>query len=193
MGPTILSSTRGCDICKGKGAKEKFKAILQKYATIDKHKCPKWYYHCQNGDYDPPITYPRIQPHPATKQHEANWSDEIQAEGPIGLLIEAVVWNGLVIDSDLKIWQKKEEPNNLIDMPYQSLQSQLIMMAARAWTLADWERKHHENTTARGMREIDKGASRISMALKDEEKGIVRTAISGGNIPTKEIAKSNQD
>ena len=124
-------------ICERKGAKNQFIAILRKYATIDKDKWPKWYHQCHHGDHRPPTTYPRAQPHPATKAHEPNWSDEIQAKGPIGLLIEAVVWNGLVIDDDLKIWQRNEEPIDLVKMPYQTLQTQLLMMAARARTLAE--------------------------------------------------------
>ena len=47
------------------------------------------------------------QPHPTTKEYDADWDREIQAEGPIGLLIEAIVWNGLVIDKEMRIWQRK--------------------------------------------------------------------------------------
>ena len=67
------------------------------------------------------------------------------------------------------------------------------MMATRARALADWERKHHQIITARGLREIDKEAGEISTALNDEEKGIVRTAISGGNLAAKEVPMFSQD
>ena len=107
------------------------------------------------------------------KEHATNWSDGIQAEGPTCLLIEAVVCNGLVIDNDLKIWQRNEEPIDLARTPYQNLQAPLLMMAARARTLAEWARKHHVNTTTRGLRGIDKEANQLSTKLTDEEKDIV--------------------
>ena len=131
-------------ICKRKGANGQFKAMLGKYAAKNKDQWPKWCYQYNPENHHPPTTFPGVQPHPATKAHEPNWSDEIQAKGPIGLLIEAVLWNGLVIDNDLKIWQKHEEPIDLVIMPYQNLQTQLLMMAARARTLAEWDRRHHE-------------------------------------------------
>ncbi len=81
--------------------------------------------------------------------------------GPIGLLIEAVIWNGLVIDADMKIWQRKEEPIDLLRMPYQSLKPQLLMTAARARSLAEWNR----NTSTPGPREIDRETSQVDPGL----------------------------
>ena len=72
--------------------------------------------------------------------------------GPVGLLIAAISWNGLVIDKDLKIWQHNEEPIDLVNTPYQSLQPQLLMMAARARTIAEWDIRHHINTLTRWLR-----------------------------------------
>ena len=67
------------------------------------------------------------------------------------------------------------------------------MMAARVRTLAEWERKHHANTLARGLREIDKEANQLNPKLSDEEKGGIRTAIMGGIIAKQEVAKFNED
>ena len=72
---------------------------------------------------------------------------------PVGLLIAAVVWNGLVFDKDLEIWQRDEEPIDFVHTPYQSLQPQLLMMAARAKILAGWDRNHHINSLTRGLRD----------------------------------------
>ena len=54
----------------------------------------------------------------------------------MGLLIESVVWNGLVIDRDFKIWQTKEEVISILGMPYQDLKKQVHMAATRA---VDWD------------------------------------------------------
>ena len=64
--------------------------------------------------------------------------------GPIGLLIESIVWNGLAIDRGLNIWQRNEQPVYLLKMPYQDLKPQLHMMATRARTLA--ESRRHTST-----------------------------------------------
>ena len=111
----------------------------------------------------------------------------------MGLPIAASTWNGLVIDKDLKIWQQNKEPIDLVDRPYQSLQPQLLMMAVRARTLAEWDRRHHINTLTRGIRRIDREASQLDPKLPVEEKGIVRTALMGGSAAKQEIAKYNED
>lgn len=56
------------------------------------------------------------------------------------------------------------------------------MMAVRARIIAEWNRVHHVNTLTRGLREIDKEASRLDPKLPAEEKGIVRTALMGGSL-----------
>ena len=75
----------------------------------------------------------------------------LPAQGPIGLLIASVIWHGLKIDEDLKIWQQDEERIDFLETPYESLQPQLSQMAARARTVA--EHLIHTPRT-RGLREI---------------------------------------
>ena len=133
------------------------------------------------------------QPHPSTKAHAPNWDEDIEAMGPVGLFIAAINWNCLVIDTDLKIWQYNEEPIDLVNTPYQSLQPQLLMMAARARTIAEWTRLHLMNDQTRGLREIDKEASQPDPKLPAEEKGIIRTAVMGGSMAKHDIAKYNED
>ena len=42
------------------------------------------------------------------------------ALGPIGLLIESIVWHGMKIDGSLRLWQHKEEPLDILKVPYQN-------------------------------------------------------------------------
>ena len=44
--------------------------------------------------------------------------------------IESVVWSGLAIDADFKVWQRDEEPIDILKMPYQSLKTMLLKTAA---------------------------------------------------------------
>ena len=113
--------------------------------------------------------------------------------GAIGLLIVAITWNGLVIGKDLEIWQHNEEPIGLVNAPYQSLQPQLLMMAADARTTAGWNKRHHANTLTKGLREIEKEASQLDSKVPAEEQGVVRTALMGGSMAKQEIAKYNED
>lgn len=64
---------------------------------------------------------PNEQLHPSTNEHDLDCCDDISPLGPIGLLIESVVWHGMRIDDDLRIWQRKEEPISIMEGPYQNL------------------------------------------------------------------------
>ena len=65
------------------------------------------------------------------KGHDPDWDANLEARGPVGLLISAILWHGLKIDKDFKVWQDKEEAVDILQTPYQSLQPQLMQMAAR--------------------------------------------------------------
>ena len=68
------------------------------------------------------------------------------------------------------------------------------MMAARARTIAEWDRRHHTNTLTIGPIELDKEASQLDPTLPDDaEKGIIRTAWMGRSMAKREIAKYNED
>ena len=84
--------------------------------------------------------YPLGQPHPATRAHDEDWKGSIEAVGPVGLLIEAAVWHGMVIDQHLRLWQDKEEPIDILKMPYQHLKTQVHMAVGRARTRGEWAR-----------------------------------------------------
>ena len=112
--------------------------------------------------------------------------------GPVGLLIAALNWNGLAIDKDFKIWQYDEEPIDLVNTPYQSIQPQLLMMVARAITIAEWNRMHQANNQTRGLGEIEHEASQLHAKSPAEEKGMVRRAQMGGSMAKQDIAKYNE-
>ena len=61
------------------------------------------YHEDLTGDGNPPTIFPAHHPHPFTKTHASNRGEEIEAMGPIGLLIAALNWNGLASDKDFKV------------------------------------------------------------------------------------------
>ena len=83
--------------CKKEGADDRIKSLLRDYAT--KHKkngtWPKWYRHENPSEATEDETFPNEQPHPSTKEYEKGWSDQIMPLGPIGLMIESIVWHGI--------------------------------------------------------------------------------------------------
>ena len=114
--------------CKKAIAEERFKNLLKIHAT--KHKrggqLPKWYWDQSQNDDGKDEAYPNAQPHPSTNEHDLEWSDDISPLGPIGLLIESVVWHGMRIDDELRIWQRKEEPISIMKVPYQNLKPLIL-------------------------------------------------------------------
>ena len=72
--------------------------------------------------------------------------------GPIGLLIESITWHGMKIDSNLRIWQKNEEPISILAVPYQNLKPLTMKAAGRARNRAEWHRggeQQERQSTAR--------------------------------------------
>ena len=134
--------------------------------------------------------YPEAQPHPSTKEHDVDWNKEIQPRGPVGLLIESLVWHGLAIDQDLRIRQKNEPAIDILNMPYQSLKKLVLQAAARARTRAEWKR-NTGSTTSNEILEIDRDLSQVSKVLNDLEKGIVAASMMGGTQAKCETAKHN--
>ena len=118
-----LQVRRTC--CKTPKARERFRKTILRYATDNKEgdEWPKWYHHCGEERNKRPDVYPPPLPHPTTKDYSRNWDDNIDPQGPIGLLVESLVWSGLVIDDNFNIWQHKEQPVSLVDNPYQSLKN----------------------------------------------------------------------
>ena len=78
-------------------------------------------------------------------RHGPDLDRDLEAKGPVGLLISAILWDGLKIDKDFKVWQDKKEPVAILETPYQRLQ-QLMQMAARPRTKAAWLLKQKHTT-----------------------------------------------
>ena len=170
---------------------ELFRNIITMYAG--KHgsgeSWPQWYQHQEEGSCAKATRYPIPQPHPTTKHHDDQWDSEIDAYGPIGLMIQAIIWNGLVIDSQFRVWQPDEEPINILRMSYQHLKQHTNMMAARARSQAEWI----QNEATIRVKEIDRQASQVCGKITDETTGFTRTIMMGGGIAKEEISKYNQD
>ena len=181
---------RACS--KKEEAITEFKEMIWEYAEKNKEgrNWPKWFHPNKGENSTRPERYPAEQPHPTTKDHDSNWRAQITPEGPIGLLIESIIWNGLVLDGEMRIWQSEEEPIDLIAFPFQKLKVALNATAARARTRAEWLRR---NSKRMNVREIDRTASQIDPKLSDESTGLVRTIMMGGTMAKQEIAKFNED
>ena len=131
--------------CKSKGMANRYKDMLRRYA--DKHmkgqEWPRWYQQtCKedNSKEGRPCMFLIEQPHPSTNQHQADWRKDLEQYGPVGLLVESIIWHGMVIDQHMRIWQQNEEPIDILQMPYQSLRVSIQAAAARARTKAEWMR-----------------------------------------------------
>ena len=148
-------------------------------------KRPTWYLH---DDVDPtckPSQYPPPQPHPSTKDFDKDWGLEIDPQGPVGLFIESIVWNGLVVDDKFRIWQPNEQPVDILAMPFQNLKKQVYMLSTRARTRDEWARV--ASIKIAGLREIDRDVAAINPKLTGEEQAMVRTVISGIAQPLPEM------
>ena len=112
--------------------------------------------------------------------------------GPIGLLIESTIWHGMKIDSNLKLWQKNEEPISILAVPYQNLKALIMKAAGRARNRAEWHRGA-SSKRGRAPLEIDNDLSRIAPTTDEEGKGILRVVQMGGNLAGNEIVGFNED
>jgi len=135
--------------------------------------------------------HPPEQPHPSTKEHDDDWDADLKTQGPVGLLIESVLWHGMAIDGDLKIWQKGEPPIDLINAPYQNLKLLLMHAAVRARTRAEWSR-NTDNLASREIREIDRELSQVDKELTEEEKNMVKTSLMGGIKPNAKLQNTTK-
>ena len=105
------------------------------------------------------------------------------------MFIESIVWSGLAIDRDFKVWQVKEEAISILGMPYQDLKKQIHMAGTRARTRAEWNRE--ATTRMEDLIEIDRNASYIEPGLEDEERGIIQSVQCGGNMGKQLISTFN--
>ena len=110
--------------------------------------------------------------------------------GPVGLLIEAVVWSGMRIDQELRIWQRNEEPIDILRMPYQVLKVSINRAVTRARNNAEYYR---DTTNRIQAREIDREASQVDKELPEEEQGYVRSGMIGSTLGKQSIANINED
>ena len=112
--------------------------------------------------------------------------------GPVGLLVESVVWHGMKIDAELRIWQRKEEPIIILKVPYQNLKPLILKAAGRSRNRAEWHRGV-SSKRGRAPLEIDDEVSQVVATFEEEEKGLLRVVQMGGTQALNEIADYNQD
>ena len=105
--------------CKTPESIHRFKKILNSYVksqtshtdgahpvgdSCDGLKTPSWYHDANAANAQPPRNFapPKNRKGDAisTPHHDSG----VPAQGPVGLLIASIIWHGLKIDDDFKIW-----------------------------------------------------------------------------------------
>lgn len=180
--------------CNKTEAEDKFRNILKTYAERHRRgmQWPKWYREASTENNGNSQQFPSEQPHPSTNDYNTDWNHEIDPIGPVGLLIESIVWHDTKIDDDLQIWQKNEEPLSIMKAPYQNVQPLILKLAGRSRNRGEWSRGA-SCKRSRVPLEIDNDVSRSAQRFDDETKGILRTVQMGGNHALNDIADYNQD
>jgi len=189
----VMQVRRTC--AKKPGAEEKFKRTIKKYAAIHKDqqgRWPRWYMPNDSEDTGETFAWPSEQPHPSTQEYDKHWNKCICPLGPTGLLIEAALWHGLVIDDQLVLRQKAEQPIDILKVPYQNLNMLTLHAAAVARGRAEWGR-NTSSTIVKECREIDRDATLVDPQMEQMAKGIVRTTQMGSQMHKCGISKFNQD
>lgn len=174
-------------IAKSNGSIQLIKYNLRKHVQ-QQPKPPTWYH---SG---PGAPKPQSYPAPGTRRGESIIADTHdmtgEAQGPIGLLVASIAWNGLKIDDNIRIWQSREDPIDIVHTPIQTLKKLLLHTGARSRTQAEHSSKR---PMLRGLREIDTQASKIHKSFSKEEEGFLKNILSGGKMAPNAISKINED
>lgn len=176
-------------ICKRPHARQSLKETLLLYlhqakgAGLPTH----WYREGElmeeNQEYPEPLSHP-------TKFKSGKWKLVLGAKGPVGLLIQAAMRCGAQIDEEFRLWQRKEVPLDLLNVPYQHLSQSLLEAVARARTKAAKGTK----TINAILSEIDAYVTNASLKVLDEEqKALVNVLKSGGGYGKVDLAKLDSD
>ena len=100
-------------VCKKPGTKGQFLRILKLYSAQSPQQPPGWFHDDTTGEGKPPHSFPTPQDRRGLYGTGQHVHETLEADGPVGLLISSLIWNGLMIDKDFKIWQYQEEPIDL--------------------------------------------------------------------------------
>ena len=105
------------------------------------------------------------------------WKSQVEANGPIGLLLQAVYMVGAKMDTNFRIHQQNETPLDIFATPYQYLGPLCTNIAIRAGTAArEGTRKHNDVLT-----EIDREATyQRNPDRTREEAGLLKLIQHGG-------------
>ena len=172
-------------MCKRPHVRREFKETLELYVAQVKRAGldTTWYRDSMlpEGQQE----YPEPKAHPS-KNQSAKWKAVVLAKGPVGLLIQAVMRCGAQIDSEFKLWQRKEVPIDLLNVPFQHLSHHLLQMAARARTRALKGTKSTNST----LTEIDASVTNASLKnMNDEQRALINIVKAGGGYAKAELAQ----
>ena len=166
-----------------------FKANLSSYSK-QAFKTPAFFDN-HGGDATPTYEdFPRPKFRRGDEHRLPKYDNLNQPQGPVGLLLESVAWNGMLLDKDFRIWQHDEEPLDILQTPYQHLKTLLTQAASRARTQAEYYRGKYKTDQ---LLEIDIETTNCCKGMDDEAKAITKTINAGGDMSKEKVAQFNED
>ena len=141
-----------------------------------------------NDEVETSDTHPYPRVHPSVDCTEG-WKADIDAKGPIGLLVHSIKRFGGRLNSKLEISQSKEHARR-IDTPYQFLGELLVSASRRALTRA----ASRTRSFKRMMHEVDYDVMRTaSKHLNRDDRGFLNLLRSGGGYTGNILSRFNSE
>jgi len=136
---------------------------------------PTWHHPQGNEVQYGSMDFPSPAIHP-TSGRAATFAPNVQAKGPIGLLLQSIIRIGGAIENELNLTQCKEQAVSLIHTPFQFLPSLVTAAAKRGSQRAAMGLKDFN----RGLREIDYNVTKAgTKRLTPEEQSYINVARCG--------------
>ena len=123
----------------------------------------KWYVDSATGDKRNAHGYCKPMQHPSRGTSDS-WKKQVDAKGPIGLLIQSVLRAGAKITNDFTIRKPMEQDISIPEVPFQYLKDLVGGIGRRARTEADRGLKYSKLA----LTEIDHDATKRSNQLSRE-------------------------
>lgn len=109
----------------------------------------------------------------------------MSAKGPVWLFIQSVLRAGMQVSDNLVLWQRKEQPLDLLQTPYQYLGKLVMQSVVRSRTAASCGTGYFKVA----LKEIYMVVtSKAFKGLPDEDVAMLRTVQAGGGYPKDNLA-----
>ena len=122
-------------ICKRPKTLAKAQTIFASYVQ-NNPDADKWYEDTPSEGTENAHKYSKPLQHPSRGTNDT-WKRQVDAKGPIGLMIQSVLRAGAEISKDFVICKPKEQDVNIPKVPYQYIKGLVGRFGRRARTEAD--------------------------------------------------------